>query len=387
MFKQIFTVLAMNFGNLRQRFWPSLVVVVGMACVVGVLLSMMSFTEGLVTSITNTGNPGNAIILSLSAQGEGGSNLPRNNYALIATKPGIAGDASGKPLAEAEIISSVTMYRRQDGLPTRMGVRGIGPQSMPLRPKFRLVQGRMLRTGARELVVGRAAQGQYAGTNLGDKVIMPDGEWPIVGVFTMGGDASEGNFLADRDTLMSVLKKTNYNSILVRLTAPSAFETFRKAVAADPTLSVTVERQPDYLQRTTGQLSAFLSAIAYTIAGIMAFGAMFGALNTMYAAVASRVREIATLRALGFGTLPVVLSVITEALVLTITGSLIGAAFAWICFDGNQKSSGSNVFNLSVSPHLIMIGILWAIVVGLIGSLLPSIRAARLPVATALRAT
>lgn len=386
MVKQIFAVLGMNFRNLRQRFWPSLVVVVGMACVVGVLLSMMSFTEGLVTSITNTGDPDNAIVLSLSAQGEGGSNLPRNDYALLATKPGVAKDAAGKPLAEAEITSGVTMYRKQDGLPNRMGIRGIGPQSMALRPKFKLVQGRMLRSGARELVVGHAAQGQFAGTNLGDKVIMPVGQWPIVGVFTMDGDSTESNFLADRDTLMGVLKKSTYNSVLVKLTAPSAFDTFRKAVAADPTLSVTVERQPAYLQRTTGQFSTFLSAIAYTIAGIMAFGAMFGSLNIMYAAVATRAREIATLRALGFATAPVVLSVITEALLLTVSGSLIGAAFAWVCFNGNQKSSGAQVFNLSVSPHLIMIGILWAVVVGLVGSLMPSIRAARLPVASALRA-
>jgi putative ABC transport system permease protein len=207
-----------------------------------------------------------------------------------------------------------------------------------------------------------------------------------VGVFTMGGDLNEGYFLADRDTMMSANKKNTYNSVLVRLTSLAAYAGVKRALTTNPALQVSVERETDYYLRTTAQFSGFLNAVAYMIGGIMALGAMFGALNTMYAAVAARAREIATLRALGFGATPVVLSVMSESLILCLVGALIGATIAGALFDGNQKAVGSYVFNLTISPGLILIGVIWALVVGLVGGFLPSIRAARLPVATALRA-
>lgn len=385
--KQIAAVLGMNFRDLKSRFWPSLVVVFGMACVVGVMLSMMSFGEGMVATFSNAGDPGRALILSLSAQAENGSSLTRNLLPLIVNKPGIARDAAGKPMADGEIFSFALMTRKTDGLPSNMTVRGVGAQSVAMRPKFKLVAGRMFRPGARELIVGHAAQGQFNNTNIGDKIIMQDGEWPIVGVFSMDEDVTESTFWADRDTLMGTAKHPNYNSILVRLTSPAAYDSFRKAVLADPSLPVTVERHSDYYTREQGQLNSFLGAVAFTVGGIMAIGATFGALNTMYAAVGNRARQIATLRALGFSTTPVVLSVLSEALFLTVLGALLGAAFAWICFNGSQTASGASVFRLLISPHLVIIGLIWALVVGLIGGLLPSIRAARLPVAQALRAT
>ena len=387
MLNQIFAILALNFRNLRQRLWPSLVVVVGMACVVGVLLSMLSFTLSLTKTYSETGEPDRALVLAPTAQKEAGGALPRNYLPLIAEKPGVATGADGKPLAEAEAILVTNVPRRVDAIPMYVSVRGMGPHSIALRPKFKLIAGRMFRPGAREVIVGRSAQNAFAGTDIGDKIILPDGQWPVVGVFTMGGDITESLFLADRDTLMGAGKRKNYNSVLVRLTSPAAYTTFRQAVLSDPTLAVAVERQTDYYDRFNGDITSFLTAVAYIVAAIMAVGALFAALNTMYAAVSARTREIATLRALGFGALPVILSVITEALALTITGALIGAAIAWIVFDGNQTSSGNAAFNLSVSPYLVGIGVAWAVVVGLMGSLLPSIHAARQPVATALRAT
>jgi putative ABC transport system permease protein len=385
--KQIIAIVSMNFKSLPQRFWSSLVVVVGMACVVGVLLSMMSFTIGLVTAVNNSGDPGRAIVMSPSVQAESQSNLPRSDLPIVADAPGIARDAQGRPLAEGEASVSLPMTNKVTHLASAMTLRGLGPQSFKLRPKFKLVEGRMFHTGKRELIVGRAAQGQFARTNVGDKVIQLDGEWPIVGVFTMDGDITESNFFADRDTMMTANKKLTYNSVLVRLTLPSAFAAFRRAITTNPALQVSVERDSDYRSRTTAQASALLTGIAYVVGGVMAIGAMFGALNTMYAAVGARTREIVTLRALGFGAAPVVLSVITEALLLALVGALIGAAIAWLCFNGNQKAVAGNVFNLAVSPGLVLTGIIWALVVGFLGGLFPSIRAARLPVATALRAT
>jgi putative ABC transport system permease protein len=387
MLKQILSVTGMNFKSLPQRFWPSLVIVIGMACVVGVLVSMMSLTAGFVSAVTSAGDPGNAMVMSPSVQAEPQSNLPRASFATIADAPGVARDAEGKPLADPEILINIPMVRKESGLDGTMLLRAVGPSGVALRPQIKLVEGRMFRPGARELIVGRAAQGQFLGTHLGDNVVLPDGPWPIVGVFTSNGDLLEGEFFSDLDTAMTANKKTTYNAVLARLTNPTAYESFRRAVTTNPSLQVSVERQSAYFARTVSQQAAVVNGTAYAIGAVMAIGAIFGALNTMYAAVGARTREIATLRALGFGSTAVVISVIAEALLLALIGAGVGAAVAWLCFNGNQKALGATVFNLSVSPGLVLTGIIWALVVGLIGGLFPSIRAARLPVATAIRAT
>jgi putative ABC transport system permease protein len=384
--KQTLAIIGMNFKGLRSRVWPALVVVTGMACVVGVLLSMMSFTVGIVTAFAEAGDPGRAIILSLSAQTEMQSGIARAVFPMVADADGIAKDRD-KPQAEAEAVVTVPMVNKVTRLDSVMVLRGLGPQSIRLRPKFRLLAGRMFVPGKRELIVGRAAQGQFAGTAIGDKVLLPDGEWSIVGAFSMQGDITEGNFFADRDTMMAANRKPTYNSVLVRLSSPADFAALKRAIAANPALRVDIERDSDYYLRTTANTSAFLKAIAYMVGATMAIGAVFAALNTMYGAVASRTREIATLRALGFGGTPVVLSVVVEALALCVTGALIGALIAWALFDGNAKAVNSSVFVLRVSPDLAMTGLIWALVVGLLGGLPPAIRAARLPIATALRAT
>jgi putative ABC transport system permease protein len=386
MLKQIIAVTSMNFKALKGRFWPSLVIVVGMACVVGVMLSMLSLSTGVVAAYAEAGEPGNAVVFSISAQNESQSNLPRASFATIADLPGVAHDASGKPLADPEILVNIPMVKK-NGIDGTMLLRAVGPQGLTLRPQIKLVEGRMFRPGARELVVGRAAQGQFAGTQLGDKVILPDGQWPIVGIFTSNRDFLEGEYFGDLDTAMTANKKTAYNAVLARLTAPAAYETFRRAVTTNPALQTSVERQSAYYARTVSQQASIVNVVSYVIGAVMAVGAMFGALNTMYSAVGARTREIATLRALGFGSTAVVISVISEALLLALIGALIGAAVAWVLFDGNQKALGASVFYLTVSPGLVLTGIIWAVVVGLIGSLFPSIRAARLPVATAIRAT
>ncbi len=384
--KQILAIVGMNVKGLQSRIWPALVVVTGMACVVGVLLSMMSFTVGIVTAFAEAGDPGRAIILSLSAQTEMQSGIARAVFPMVADADGIAKDR-GKPQAEAEAVVTVPMVNKVTRLDSVMVLRGLGSQSIRLRPKFRLLAGRMFVPGKRELIVGRAAQGQFAGTAIGDKVLLPDGEWTIVGAFSMQGDITEGSFFADRDTMMAANRKSTYNSVLARLSSPAGFAALKRAIAANPALRVDIERDSDYYLRTTANTSAFLKAIAYMVGATMAIGAVFAALNTMYGAVASRTREIATLRALGFGGTPVVLSVVVEALALCVTGALIGALIAWALFDGNAKAVNSSVFVLRVSPGLVMTGLIWALVVGLLGGLPPAIRAARLPIATALRAT
>jgi putative ABC transport system permease protein len=222
--------------------------------------------------------------------------------------------------------------------------------------------------------------------NIGDKVILPNGEWPIVGSYTTG-DILDGQLIGDTETMLTALKRTSYNSILVRLTSQDALGTFRKAITTNPALQMTVTRHSDWYKKVSDQATGLLAVLAYVVGTVMAIGALFGCLNTMYAAVSTRGREIATLRALGYGAFPVAVSVILESVMLAVAGALIGAAVAWTLNDGRTGTWGVNIFRLTVSPGLVMLGVTWAVVVALLGGLLPSIRAARRPVVDALRAT
>ena len=385
MLRQIFVVSAINIRSLKQRPWASLVVVVGMACVIGVLLSMLSLTEGMMDAYDKTGDPGRALVVSTGAQGEGNSSIPRDKARLIMDAPGIAKAPDGSPLADAGLNTGIPVYRLS-GRQTYNNLRGFGPKGVMLRPEFHIVSGRMFRPGTRELIVGVLAKTQFKGMNVGDKVILPDGEWPIVGSYTTG-DLLDGQLVGDTETVMKALRKTTYNSVLVRLTAPSAYSTFKGALTTNPALSVDPYLQTEWYKKIGANTFAFFKVIAYGIGIILAIGALFGCLNTMYAAVAARAREIATLRAIGYGAFPVALSVILEAVVLSVTGALIGAGIAWALYDGADGSFGTNVFKYAVSPSLFGLAMVWAVAVALLGGLLPSIRAARRPVVEALRAT
>lgn len=383
--RQIGIVSWINFRSIRLRLWRSLVIVVGMACVIGVLLSMLSMTEGMLAAYMKTGDPGRALVVSAGSQSEGNSAISRDKARLIMDAPGIAKAADGSPLADPGINSGVPVMR----LNGRRGyniLRGFGPKGVMLRPEFHMVSGRMFRSGTRELIVGVAAKSQFKDMNVGDKVILPDGEWPIVGSFTTG-DLLDGQLIGDTETVMKAIRRPAYNSVLVRLASPSSFAAFKRALTTNPALAVDPILQSDWYKKISEGFSTFFKVIAYGIGIILAIGALFGCLNTMYSAVAARAREIATLRAIGYGAFPVAVSVILEAIALSVAGALIGATIAWALYDGVDGAFGSNVFKLSVSPALIGMAILWAVGVALLGGLLPSIRAARRPVVEALRAT
>jgi putative ABC transport system permease protein len=385
MIRQIFIISALNLRNLRQRFWQSMVIVVGLAATIGVLLSMNSLSEGMLQGYLKAGDPGRAIVVSVGATSEPASKITRDMVKLISVAPGIAKDVDGAPLADPGINTTLPVVRN-DGSSANTTMRGVGPKALKVRPEIKIVQGRMFLPGRREMVVGVSAQAQYRDMKIGDNVAMPDGNWPIVGAYT-SGDVLEGQVLGDADTVMIATHKKNYNSILVRLESYNSLSTFRGALTSNPALAVTVERHNDWYKRFSSAFSGFLTAIAYVIGGILAVGALFGCLNTMYAAVSTRGREIATLRALGFGAFPVAVSVMLEAILLSVAGALLGAAIAWLLFDGRQQPFGNNVYHLSVSGAGVWLGILWAFVVALLGGLAPSIRAARRPVVDALRAT
>lgn len=385
MLRQIVIVSALNFRNLRQRIWPSLVIVAGMACVIGVLLSMLSMTEGLHQAYLRTGDPRNAIVVSRGTVWEINSSIPRDKARIVMDAPGIARAADGAPIAEPSLMAGVPSRLVKNNGRTWVVVRGFGDKGAMLQPTFHMVAGRMFRPGAHELIVGDRARFQVKGMAVGDKVILPDGEWPIVGAFATG-DVMDGQLVGDTQSLMLTIRHKAYNTVLVRLASPAAFSAFRSALTANPALAVDVMRLPDWNAKASAEFARFMHVIVYGVGIILAVGALFGCFNTMYAAVGSRAQEIATLRALGYGGLPVAVSVLLEAATLSIVGAMIGAFIAWWLYDGVPSGLGSDVFTLTVSPALFGTAVLWAIAVAFLGGILPSLQAASSPVSAALRA-
>ncbi|MES2472012.1 MAG: FtsX-like permease family protein [Pseudomonadota bacterium] len=385
MLRQIIIVSTLNLKSLKGRFWQSMVIVVGLAATIGVMLSVLSMGAGMADAYYKAGDPNRAIIVSKGAEQEGQSAVTRAMAPIIADAPGIGRDKAGKPLADRGLNMGVPVLRK-DGTRGQTTMRGLGEQAQGVRPELKIVQGRMFQPGKREMVVGVGAQAMFQGMSIGDRVILPDGEWPIVGVFATG-DLLEGQLIGDTETLITSLNKTSYNSVLVRLASTDSLDALKKALNTNPAVSVTVERHSDWYKRVGSQSTFALILLGYIVGGVMAIGALFGCLNTMYSAVSTRGREIATLRALGYGAFPVAVSVILEAMLLSVAGALIGGGIAWALYDGQQDVFNNSVFYLSVSPAQIQLGVTWAIVVALLGGIFPAIRAARRPVVEALRAT
>jgi putative ABC transport system permease protein len=383
--RQIVIVSLLNFRSLRQRLWPSLVIVAGMTCVIGVLLSMLSMTESLHQAYLDNGDPRNAIVVSRGTKWVINSSIPRNQARMIMSAPGIAKAQDGSPIADPTLMASVPALLRKNGGRSRIMLRSFGEKGMMLQPTFHMVAGRMFRPGTHELIAGRIAHVQMAGMAIGDKVILPDGEWPIVGTFTTG-DLLDGQLIGDTETLMTAIRHKSYTTVLARMESPAAFSTFHSALTRNPALGVDAYRLPDWNAKSSAEFAAFMNVFVYGIGIILAIGALFGCFNTMYAAVASRRREIATLRALGYGGFAVAMSVLLEAAALSVAGAAIGAAIAWALYDGVQSGLDSDVFTLTISPVMIGIAMLWAITLAILGGLLPSFQAARSTISDALRA-
>ncbi|HET7133963.1 MAG TPA: ABC transporter permease, partial [Gammaproteobacteria bacterium] len=287
-------------------------------------------------------------------------------------------------------LVAVNLQRKDDDTKAGVTVRGIEPASATVRPEVHLTEGRMFRPGLREAIVGRGATDEFKGLAVGDQVPLRDSQWTIVGVFESGGDAQESRILVDQATLLSAYQRTAANSLTALLESEASFDAFKAALTTNPTLSVSVERETDYYTRQAKSVNQLFAFVNYFIGGIMALGALFAALNTMYSAVSTRAVEIATLRALGFGSGGVVISVLSESLLLALAGAAIGAAVSWLWFGGNSFAMGNGtsslVVRMQITPALLATGMAWAVAVGFFGGLFPALRAARLPVARALRA-
>ncbi len=392
-FRQITSISAMNLRSIPQRLGTSFVIVIGIAGVVAVLLSVLAMSTGLMKTIASTGRADRAIVLRGGSNAELASAITREQALTIMDAPGVKHGADGKPIASADSITLVEIPTEQGASWANVTIRGVGPKILELRPEMRIVEGRMFRPALHEVVVGMKAHSQFEALQVGKRLHFANGDWDIVGVFESGGDRHESEVYGDGETVMSAIQRNGYQPVTVQLESPERFEAFKTALTTNPTLSVDVKRESDFFAEQAQPVSRILSVVAYVVGGIMAVGALFGALNTMYSAVSARALEIATLRALGFGATSVVISVFAEALALSLFGAVIGCVAAWLFFDGHviNTSAGANgiaqlVFALALTPALIAVGIVWACVIGLVGGLFPALRAARLPVAQALRA-
>lgn len=383
--RQIIAVTGIGLRSLPQRMWEALVIVVGTGCVVGVLLSMLAIIEGMHRAAVETGDPRNAIVVQRNIVWENASAIPRSAASIIANAPGIAKAKDGSPISDSTMVAYVPARLRNKGIKSNVSLRSFGEKGAMMQSGFHIVSGRMFQPGKHELIAGSMANSQFLGMGLGDKVILSDGEWPIVGTFDAGG-LLKGSLVGDTKTLMPAIRHNTFNSILVRLDSPAAYASFRSALTTNPSLSVDVMRMPDWLAKGNADFNKYFHAVVYGVATILGLGALFGCLNSMYTAVESRSREIATLRALGYRGFPIALSVLLEGAVLCIIGALIGAAVSWALYDGVMSGFGSDVFFLRVTPAMVAIGLGWGIALAVLGGLLPALQAARGPVSEALRA-
>lgn len=388
--RQIVAVLSMNLRSLPQRLAASFVMILGTAGAVAVLISVLAMGVGFARTVAGAGRADRVIIVSAGAVGEGLSSIPRDEVTRIVTAPGIR-HVSGDPVADAELLVQFQVPRRGSNRPISVALRGVGKSFEPLRPEVQIIAGRMFRPGLHEIVVGRAAAAQYAGLDVGSHMSFPGGDWSVVGVFKSAGASSlDSGAMADAETLMTAYHHNWFNSVTAFLDSPGSLGQLKTALAADVALHVEVQRESEYFASQSRGLNTVLEFIGYFVGGIMAAGAVFSSLNTMYGAVDSRSIEIATLRAVGFGAAAVAISVLAEALMLAIFGAAIGSLLAWLLFDGHMASMAAGgggtqiAFALAVTPGLVALGIVWAFVVGSIGGLFPALRAARMPVARAL---
>ena len=391
MLSQIVAVTGVNLRSINQRLGSSAVAAFGIVGVVVVFVGVLSIAEGFRSAMVAAGDPDTVMIMRSGADTEMTSGISGEHARIIGEKPGIAHDDRG-PLASPELLVIVNHPLRRSGTDANVPLRGVEPPAFRVHDDVRVVEGRRFEPGRNEIIAGRAATRQYTGLDVGATVRWGANEWRVVGIFEANGSAHESEIWCDAKVLQPAYHRGNsYQSVIAKLASHDAFDTVKDALTTDPRLSVTPIREPEYYARQSQVLQRVIRTVGFAIAALMGLGAIFGAVNTMYNAVASRGREIATLRALGFGAVPVVVSVLAEALLLSVVGGIVGGLVAWAAFDGFQTStmnfqSFSQVaFAFTVTPTLLLEGLVYASVMGLLGGLFPAIRAARLPVVTALR--
>ena len=388
---QIAAVTALNLSNIRERLGSSIVALVGITGVVTVLSGVLSIAEGFRAVLDQSGAPDIAIVLRGGATDEMGSNLSLEQTRLIGDAPGVKHDADGA-IAAPELYVVVDVPLQSTGTAANVPLRGAAPNSSKLRENFRIVEGRHYTPGTFEVIVGRGAAKQFKGLTVGSRLRWGTTEWLVAGIFADRGSVAESEIWTDVTVLQGAYSRGNsYQSMRVRLNSADTLQSFKDALTSDPRLNVKVFSEKQFYEEQSRVLTTLVRSLGTAIAVLMGLGAVFAALNTMYSAVAARTREIATLRALGFGSLPVVISVLVEALLLGLIGGVAGMVISYFAFNGMQATTmnfatfSQITFAFTVTPALLIQALIYALLLGLIGGLLPSLRAARLPITTGLR--
>ena len=390
MFGQTLAVTGINVKSIPERWAPSLVIVTGLAGVVAVFTALLAMSTGFETTLKATGRSDVGVVMRGGSDVELNSALDRDSTDLIEQAKGIRLGPDGKPLASAEMIVITELLRTGTGNDaSNITLRGVDPDAFLLRPQLKIVAGRRFTPGVRELIVGRGVTRQFQGAQIGKTLRMRGSDWAVVGIFE-SGDANESELWADINVARTTFGRTGSSSVRVALEGSGGLNELKTSLRADPRLTVDVVREDEYFSGQTKQFRQTIGVLATVVTLIMALGAIFAALNSMYAAVAARTKEIATLRAIGFGGLPVLVSVMIEALLLALVGGVIGAILAYVLFNNMTVATlGQNftqvVFNFKVTPALVAGGLIISVLIGMVGGLLPAIRAARLPVTTGLR--
>ena len=390
-FQQTATVIGLGLRSLPQRAGPSIVAIVGITGVVITFVAVLSIAEGFNAAMANAGSPDTAIVLRGGSNAEGNSTLALESTRIIVDAPGVR-RGEGGPQASAELFVIVNVPKKSTGTDANVPLRGIQPAAFEVRQEVQIVEGRRFISGTNEIIVGRAASTQFAGLELGQTNRWGENSWTVVGIFEADGTISESEIWCDAAVLQPAYRRgSTFQSVMARLDSPDAFQPFKDALTADPRLDVQVERETDYYSSQSSQVRGIITGIGTVIAVLMGVGAVFGAVNTMYNAVATRTREIATLRALGFSGSSVVVSVLVESALLAAIGGVVGGAVAYAAFHGYQTATmnwqtfSQVAFSFTVTPALLIQGAAYALAMGLLGGLFPAIRAARLPIVTALR--
>ena len=381
-----------NFRSVKARWTSAIVAVLGIAGTVGVFVAMLSLARGFRATLVSSGSEDNALVMRAGATSEMTGGIFLDAVKIIQDEPGIARTADG-PLVTAEVVLIAPIPLRSTGTDANVQIRGVSPNVLTIRKNVKIVQGRMFQPGLAEVIVGRNANNTYAGLTLGDSVSMGNRHWQVVGVFDAGGSAFDSEVWTDAHLLNSAFPPRPDNlfqSITVHLTSAAAFNQFKDAITSDPRLNVDVSREIDYYAKQSTRMTSLITILGGLVAAIMAIGAVFGALNTMYSAVAERGREIATMRALGFGAVAVVVSFLIEALLISFIGGAVGCV-AVLPLNGlttgamNWQTFSHLAFAFRITSGLLLAGVIFALIMGLLGGLPPAVRAASRPVAVALR--